>query len=134
MHEFLRALYAELAKAIGLSSLPADEAGAVQLTIGEDVSVVLFPESDVTLTIVAPVMALPAQVDYGRALWLLRRNHYDSDIAPFRVSCDADGVLTLWGRLPTSGLTGLQLAETVDAIATQITAIREEVAVAGAAA
>ena len=134
MHESLRALYAELAKAIGLSSLPADEAGAVQLTIGEDVSVVLFPESDVTLTIVAPVMALPAQVDYGRALWLLRRNHYDSDIAPFRVSCDADGVLTLWGRLPTSGLTGLQLAETVDAIATQITAIREEVAVAGAAA
>ncbi|HKM64443.1 MAG TPA: CesT family type III secretion system chaperone [Acidisphaera sp.] len=134
MHETLRALYAELAKAIGVSSLPADEAGAVQLTIGDDVSVVLFPESDVTLTIVAPVMALPAQVDYGRALWLLRRNHYDSDIAPFRVSCDADGLLVLWGRLPTSGLTGLQLAETIDAIATQINTIREEVTVAGAAA
>ena len=99
-----------------------------------DHQALVLAEREVTLTIVAPVMALPAQVDYGRVMWLLRLNHYDSDIAPFRVSCDEDGLLVLWGRIPTPGLTGLQLADTIDAIATQVGLIRDEVAITEPAA
>ena len=50
MHESLRELYAELAKAIGLTALPADEMGATQLTIGDDISVVLLYQDSLIRT------------------------------------------------------------------------------------
>src|SRR6185436_14450164 len=100
MFKQTQSLYAALAKTLGVASLPADDKGAVQLTIGENSTVTLFAEDEFTLMLVSPVVALPKNVDYGATLWLLRRNFYDSPITPFRVSCDKAGSLALWGRVP----------------------------------
>jgi Tir chaperone protein (CesT) family len=121
-------LYADLAKALGLKALPADNNGGIQLSVGDTSTVILFAENDETLLLAAPVAALPKQPDYGVMLWLLRRNFYDSPIEPFRVSCDTEGNIILWGRLPMSGLTGAALAALIDAVATEADRVREEVA------
>lgn len=121
------ALYADLAKTLGLETLPADENGGIQLNVGDDSTVVLFAEDEFTLLVVSPVASLPKQIDYGRALWLLRRNFYDSPIAPFRVSCDQAGSIVIWGRIPVDGLSGEQLATFIDALAAEADLIREEV-------
>ena len=121
-------LYADLAKSLGLQALPADNNGGVQLSVGDTSTVVLFAENDETLLIAAPVAALPKQPDYGVMLWLLRRNFYDLPIEPFRVSCDTEGNVILWGRLPVAGLTGTVLATLVDAVATEADRVREELA------
>ena len=127
MLEHTRALYADLAKTLGAAALPPDANGGIQLTIGEDTNVILFGENDVTLLVVAPVAALPRQPEYGVMLWLLRRNLYDSDMAPFQVACDEGGNLILWGRVPVEGMTGTALAGLLDAVAIESRRIRGEV-------
>jgi hypothetical protein len=74
-------------------------------------------------------MPLLKKIDYGATLWLLRRNFYDSPIAPFRVSCDTAGSIVVWGRVPIEGMTGETLAGLIDALAAEADLIREEVAV-----
>jgi hypothetical protein len=119
----------DLAKALGVAKLPLDENGGVQLSIGDSATAILFAESAGTLFIVSPVAELPKQLDYGTALWLLRRNFYDSPIAPFQVSCDAGGNVVLWGRVPTEGLNGAQLASLLQALGEEAALIREELEV-----
>lgn len=123
------ALYKDLAKALGVDSLPADQNGGVQLTVGDHSSIVLFAEDEFTVLMVSPVTTLPKGINYGTMLWLLRRNFYDSPIAPFRVSCDKAGSIVLWGRVPVDGMTGEQLAKLIDALAAEGDLIREEVEV-----
>lgn len=123
------ALFADLARSLGVPTPVPDANGGVELTVGGDNRVVLFAEDAFTLLLVVPVMTLPTAIDYGRALWLLRRNFYDSPIAPFRVSCDEAGSLVVWGRVPMEGLQGEQLAGFIDALASEATLIREEVEV-----
>jgi len=127
MFERTQALYTALAEALGVEQLSADENGGVQLTVGEDTRIVLFAEDPFTLMMVAPVMALPVGIDHGRVLWLLRRNFYDSPLAPFRVSCDTAGSIVVWGRVPVEGMTGETLVRLVDALASEVDFIREEV-------
>jgi hypothetical protein len=127
MFTWTEPLFADLAKTLGLDSLPADENGGIQLSVGENTTVVLFAEDENTLLVVSPVTALPQQLDYGRALWLLRRNFYDSPIAPFRVACDQAGSVVIWGRVPVEGLDAKQLLPFFDALAAEADLIREEV-------
>ena len=127
MFKQTQSLYAALAKTLGVGALPADDNGGVQLTIGNNSTVTLFAEDEFTLMLVSPVMALPKKVDYGTTLWLLRRNFYDSPIAPFRVSCDTAGSIVVWGRVPIEGMTGEALAGLLDALAAEADFIRAEV-------
>lgn len=129
MFESTRLLYADLAKALGVDSLPAADNGSLQLNIGDQSSVVLYPEDEATLMILSAVMPLPRKLDYGRTLWLLRRGFHDSPIAPFRVSCDKAGTLVVWGRLPVAGMTGQALAGMLDALGAEADLIRDEMAV-----
>jgi len=133
MFERAQALYAELAKTLGVDTLPADENGGLELTVGETSSVVMFAEDEFTLLLVSPVTELPPGTTYGTALWLLRRNFYDSPILPFRVSCDKAGSIVVWGRVPMADLTGEQLATIIDALAAEAGTIRNEVEVDEAA-
>lgn len=126
MHKTTQALYADLAKTLGVPALPADDDGSVELTIGEDTPVILFAEDPYTLMLVAPVLPLPAEPDYGTMLWLMRRNFHDSPLAPFRVACDASGGVVIWGRVPVDGLDGKALAGLLDAVAEQSRLAREE--------
>jgi hypothetical protein len=57
----------------------------------------------------------------------LRRNFYDSPVAPFRVSCDTAGSIVVWGRVPVQGMTGESLAALLDALAAEADLIRAEV-------
>jgi hypothetical protein len=127
MFKQTQSLYAALARTLGVGTLPADDKGAVQLTIGQNSTVTLFAEDEFTLMLVSPVVALPKNVDYGTTLWLMRRNFYNSPIAPFRVACDKAGNLALWGRVPVDGMTGAALAGLIDALAAEADLIREEV-------
>ena len=129
MFERTRALYDDLATTLGVAALPADASGSVQLSVGENSTVALFAEDEFTLLLASPVTELPRQVDYGRILWLLRRNFYDSPIAPFRVACDTAGNVVVWGRVPVEGMTGEQLAKLLDALAEEADLIREEIEV-----
>lgn len=134
MFKSTQALYAELAKALGVAELPADASGSIELTIGGDATVILFAEDAFTLMLVSPVMPLPSGLDYGLVLWLMRRNHYDSPLAPFRVSCDPAGTLMLWGRVPIQGMSGSSLATLIDALGTESNLVREELGFGGNAA
>jgi hypothetical protein len=129
MFKRTQALYAALAKTLGVATLPADENGGIHLTVGENSTVTLFAEDEFTLMLVSPVVPLPKKIEYGTALWLLRRNFYDSPLAPFRVSCDTAGTLVVWGRVPTEGMTGESLASLIDAVAAEADLIRTEVEV-----
>lgn len=121
------ALFAALAKELSLPGLEPDAAGGVQLTVGDDLTVLVFGQSDGFVLIAAPAVALPREPDYATMLWLLQRNFYDSDLAPFRIAADAGGTLLLWGRVPVEGLTGAALAALVDAVAGEARRIRGEV-------
>jgi hypothetical protein len=127
MFKRTQALYAALAKTLGVATLPADDNGSVQLSIGDNSTVNIFAEDELTLMLVSPVMPLPKNVDYGTTLWLLRRNFYDSPIAPFRVSCDTAGTIVVWGRVPIEGMTGEGLAGLLDAMGAEADFIRAEV-------
>ena len=129
MVESTKTLYAQLAKALGVDSIPTDARGIVQLSVGDDGTVVLVPENAYTLMLMAPAAALPAEIDRGTLLWLMRRNFHDSPISPFRIGCDKAGSLVVWGRVPTDGMTGEQLAGLLDAVAAEAALIREEIAV-----
>jgi len=129
MFKRTQSLYAALAKTLGVGALPADDNGGVQLSIGNNSTVTLFAEDEFTLMLVSPVMPLPKNLDYGTTLWLLRRNFYDSPIAPFRVSCDTAGSIVVWGRVPVEGMTGEALAGLLDALAAEADFIRQEVEV-----
>jgi len=129
MFKRTQSLYAALAKTLGVGALPADDHGGVQLSIGNNSTVTLFAEDEFTLMLVSPVMPLPKNVDSGTTLWLLRRNFYDSPIAPFRVSCDTAGSIIIWGRVPVEGMTGESLAGLLDALAAEADFIRAEVEV-----
>lgn len=122
-----QALYAQLATALGVDALPADAQGSVAITVGEDDTILLFAENDYSLMLASPVMALPRDLDYGRVLWLLQRNFYESPLAPFRVACDQGGGIVIWGRLPMEGLTGEQLAGVIQAVAAESALLREEI-------
>ena len=122
-----RELFADLARELGLPGLEPDASGGVQLTVGDDTSVLVFGQSDGFVLLAAPAVALPREPDYATMLWLLHRNFYDSDLLPFRISADAGGTLVLWGRVPLDGLTGAALAGLVDAVGTEARRIREEV-------
>ena len=119
-------LYADLARHLGVEALPADESGSVELSLGTDTTVMLFAEDEFSLMLAAPVMPLPAGLDYGLMLWLLRRNFHDSTLAPFRVGCDAAGLIVLWGRVPVQGMTGATLARLIEALASESELVREE--------
>lgn len=123
-----QALYTQLAKALGVESVPADAQGIVQLNVGDDGRVVLVPEDAHTLMLLSPVAALPPTMDRGTLLWLMRRNFHDSPLAPFRIGCDQAGNLIVWGRMPIDGLSGEQLAGLLDAVAAEAALIREEIA------
>lgn len=138
MYKSTEALYADLAKALGVDGLPAGDDGSVAITVGNrsghdgedggaDDTVLLFVEDEHTVMLVSPVMALPASLDYGRVLWLLQRNFHQSPLAPFRVACDQGGGIVIWGRMPVAGLTGQQLAGLIEAVAAESALIREEI-------
>jgi Tir chaperone protein (CesT) family len=128
MLELVRALFAELAAVLGIGELPVDNNGAARLTVGEDTTVALFAQLDRTLLIVLPLGPLPPQTSYTLAFWLLRRNLYASDLAPFTLACDEAGTLVLWGRVPLSDLTGESLAHLVDALAAEARRIQDDIA------
>jgi hypothetical protein len=122
-------LYAQLAKALGAPAITPDAKGIVQLSVGDDGTLVLVPEDAFTLMVMSPVAALPQALDRGTMLWLLRRNFHDSPISPFRIGCDKAGSLVVWGRVPVDGMSGEQLAGLIDAVAAEAALIREEIAV-----
>ena len=124
-----KALYGQLAKALGVAEVPADANGIVHLDVGDDGRAVIVPEDAHTLMLMAPVGPLPDGADRGTLLWLMRRNFHDSPLAPFRIGCDKACTLVVWGRMPIDGLTGEQLAGLVDAVAAEAALIREETAV-----
>ena len=128
MNPSTQALYAQLAKALGVESIPADAQGIVQLDVGDEGRVVLVPEDAHTLMLLSPVAALPAMLDKGTLLWLMRRNFHDSPLAPFRIGCDKAGNVVGRGRMPIDGLSGEQLAGLLDAVAAEAALIREEIA------
>jgi len=123
-----KALFTQLAKALGVPEVPADANGIVHLTVGEDGRVVLVPEDAYTLMLMAPVGALPDGADRGTLLWLMRRNFHDSPLTPFRIGCDKAGTLVVWGRMPMEGLSGEQLAGLIDAVTAEAALIHEEIA------
>jgi hypothetical protein len=129
MLESTQALYAQLAKALGVPGIPADAQGIVQLSVGDDSTLMLVPEDRHTLMLMSPVASLPPSMDRGTLLWLMRRNFHDSPLAPFRVGCDAAGSLVIWGRMPIDGMSGEQLAGLLDAVAAEAALIREEIAI-----
>lgn len=126
MFKSTQTLYDDLAKTLGVASLPADGDGSVELSIGDDTPVILFAEDAYTLMLVAPVVPLPAEPDYGIMLWLMRRNFHDSPLAPFRVACDAAGMVVIWGRVPIGSLDGKSLAALIDALGQESRLIRDE--------
>ena len=127
MTDRTRALYADLATALGVAPFVPDDNGGIQLTIGEDTNVALYAEGDRDILLIAPLAPLPAEPEYGIMLWLLRKNLYTSGLAPFVVACDDGGTLVLWGRMPLDGLTGARLASLVDAVAAEARRIQAEV-------
>jgi hypothetical protein len=122
-----RALFSDLAKELGLPEFEPDAAGGIQLSVGSDTAVYVFGQSDGFLLLAAPAVALPKEPDYATTQWLLHRNFYDSDLAPFRIATDANGTILLWGRVPVEGMTGASLAGLVDALASEAQRIRGEV-------
>jgi len=123
-----QALYAQLAKTLGVDAIPTDAQGIVQLNVGDEGRVVIVPEDAHTLMLLSPVAPLPKSLDHGTTLWLMRRNFHDSPLAPFRIGCDSAGSLVVWGRMPIDGLSGEQLAGLLDAVAAEAALIRDEIA------
>ena len=129
MFASVQAVYDDLAKTLGVDKLPVDDQGGFALDVGKDSVVNVFAEDESTLLLATPVVALPSALDYGRALWLLRRNFYDSPITPFRVACDTDGNVLVWGRVPVDGITGENLAALLESLGAEADLIREELAI-----
>jgi len=122
-----RALAAGLAKAIGLDQVPPDDSGGYHLTVGEATDIFVYGGDDETILLVAPVATLPRSVDYGLALYLLRANMFDSDMAPFQFAADAQGGLIFWGRLRIVDFDGTSLSALIDRVAERVREFRAEV-------
>ena len=122
-----RTLFEALAKELNMPAFEPDAAGGIQLTVGSNSRVFLFGQSDGFLLIVAPSVALPKEPDYATVQWLLHRNFYNSDLAPFRIATDAAGNVLLWGRVPVDGLTAAALVGLIGALAAEAGRIRDEV-------
>jgi len=118
---------ADLAKAIGLKSLPQDDSGGFHLVIGAATDIFIYGGDDATILIVAPVAPLPQEPEYGLVVYLLRNNLFDSDTAPFQTAVDDDGALIFWGRVRIADFTGATLATLLDRIAARVEEMRGEV-------
>lgn len=121
-----RALIAALATAMQVPSLPPDNNGGIQLTIGENTNVLLYGGDDITLLAVAPLGPLPLPPGAAVTTYLLRLNMFNSAIEPFRVGLDEGGGLILWARLTIADFTGETLANLVDALADRVADIRQQ--------
>ncbi|HLY57339.1 MAG TPA: CesT family type III secretion system chaperone [Stellaceae bacterium] len=126
-NEKSKALIAGLAAALGIPGLPPDATGGIRLTVGEATDVYLYAGDDDALLIVAPVGPMPRTPEYGLAVYLLRANMFDSDLAPFHIGIDQAGTLVMWGRAPVADFDGPKLAALVDAVAERVEDIRVEV-------
>ena len=123
-----RALIAELAAALKLSSLPADDSGGFHLTIGASTDIYIYGGDDKTILMVAPVAPLPQEPDYGLVVYLLRNNMFNSDDAPFQIAVDEGGTLLFWGRLTITDFTGAALGALIECVAERVVEIRTEIA------
>jgi len=126
MPDRTRVLIAELASAIGLPPLPPRDDGGYQFTVDEDTDVLIYGGDNETILLVAPIMALPLQPDYGLMLHLLGNNMFDSPVLPFHVAADDGGGLILWSRLPIERLDRVSLASVVNGLAQQVREMRTE--------
>lgn len=124
--ERTRALYDDLARALGAEAFTPDDNGGIELTVGEDITLVLFAQDDNEVLAVVPLAPLPPDADFALANWLLRSNLYDSDLEPFRVATDADANVLLWGRVPLEGMNGERMAGLIDAVAAAARELRAE--------
>ncbi len=119
-------LFNELAQAIQSEPLKLDENGHLKLIVDELNEIFLIPDKKDQLTVMLGVMPLPTNLDYGCYLWLLRKNFHDSSLAPLCVSCDLNGSIVIWGKIPISELTGHSLAGILSLLAEEANVMREE--------
>lgn len=129
--ERTRALMEATAAAIGLPGLPADDTGGYHLKIGAETDIFIYGGDDETILIVAPIGPLPRATDYALVVYLLQRNRFDADTAPFQIAADEVGTLIFWGRLRIADLDGALLAAVLDRVAQRVREIAAEVAQAG---
>ena len=108
--------------------LQPDGNGGIHLTIGEVTQAALFAEHNITRLAAVTIAPLPRAADYATTTWLLAQNLYTSSLAPFRLACDEQGTVLLWGRIPLDGLTGTTLATLIDAVAAEAARIPTELA------
>ncbi|HEY6431980.1 MAG TPA: type III secretion system chaperone [Acetobacteraceae bacterium] len=122
--EKTKALIGDFAAALGLETLPPDDDGGYQVTVGDDTDVMLYGGDDETVLVVAPIAPLPRNPEYGTVMYLLRNNLFDSSIMPFQVAADDEGGLVLWARLAIADLTGDSLASIVKGLAEEVEEMR----------
>ncbi|MBC7942165.1 MAG: type III secretion system chaperone [Chitinophagaceae bacterium] len=122
------ALIAELARCLGVDTLPEANDGAIALAVGDDVTVRLYPLTT-DLMAVVPLAPLPAQPDPARMTRLLASNHFNAPLAPFVVAADVQANLVLWGRVPMAGITGEQLAGLLGRLGGEARRLREVIGV-----
>jgi hypothetical protein len=111
-----RALIADLARALGLAELPPDNDNGYKLIIRER-TLSLYGSDDESILLVAPLVPLPTDPGYGLTAYLLRKNLFQSDIAPFQVALENAGNLLIWGRLAVADLDGPTLAAVLNRLA-----------------
>ena len=125
-----RALMADLAAVLRLPGMPPDDDNGYRLTIGADVTVLLYGEADTTLLAIAPLGPLPPGAGYGLTAYLLGRNMFNGDLTPFQVALDGGGGVILWGRLALAGLDGQRLAGVLNILSDRAAEIGAELAAA----
>jgi hypothetical protein len=130
MFASIQTLFKNVAATIGVPSLPLDENEAATLAVGDSATAILIGEAEDTLLVMAPVGALPLDIDYASTVWLLQRGFHDSPIAPFRVSCDSAGTVVIWGRIPVEGMEAADLMKLLSALGDEVDTIRAEVGIA----
>ena len=114
-----RALIAQLAAALGLPSLPSDNNNGTPLEI-DGRTVLIYGGDDESILLVAPVAPLPEEPGYGLTAYLLRKNLFQSDLAPFQVALDDGGTVVVWGRLQIADLDGAVLAAVLKRLAQRV--------------
>ena len=122
--EKTKALIGDFAAALGLETLPPDDDGGYQVTVGDDTDVMFYGGDDETVLVVAPIAPLPRNPEYGTVMYLLRNNLFNSSIMPFQVAADDEGGLVLWARLAIADLTGDSLASIVKGLAEEVEEMR----------
>ena len=122
-----RALMTELAAALGLASLPADDSGGYHFTIGADTEIYIFGGDDKSFLMIAPVAPLPREPGYGLVVYLLRNNMFSSDDAPFQIAVDEGGTVLFWGRLNIAEFSGAVLGALIECVVERVAEIRGEI-------